>query len=237
MAVPKWTDERTDTLTEFVGDESPVSQATVAEAADNLDTSTHSVSSKLRNMGFEVEPASTGAQRAFTSEEEETLREFVVSNSGDYTYGDIAEAFAKGKYSAKSIQGKVLSMELTDHVKRTEKPASTKTYSDSEEDTFLEMVGEGSFVEEIAEALDRPVNSIRGKALSLLRSGQIEAIPAQRDMKGSTVDPLEALGDLSDMTVDQIAEDIGKTVRGVKTMITRRGLQAADYPNKKEASS
>lgn len=128
-------------------------------------------------------------------------------------------------------------MELTDHVKRTEKPASTKTYSDDEEDTFLEMVGEGSFVEEIAEALDRPVNSIRGKALSLLRSGQIEAIPAQRDMKGSAVDPLEALGDLSGMTVDQIAEDIGKTVRGVKTMITRRGLQAADYPNKKEASS
>ena len=33
--LPKWTDERTDTLTNFVGTESPVSQATVAEAADN----------------------------------------------------------------------------------------------------------------------------------------------------------------------------------------------------------
>ena len=39
MAVPKWTDERTTELTNFVGDESPVSQATVAEAADSLDTS------------------------------------------------------------------------------------------------------------------------------------------------------------------------------------------------------
>lgn len=237
MAVPKWTDERTDTLTNFVGDESPVSQATVAEAADNLETSTRSVSSKLRKMGYDVEPAATGSSRAFTSEEEETLREFVVGNSGDYTYGEIAEAFAKGKYSAKSIQGKVLSMELTEHVKPTEKPASTKTYTDEEEAIFLDMVDDGAFVEDIADALSRPVNSIRGKALSLLRSKQIESIPPQREMKGSAVDPLEALGDLSEMTVDEIAEEIGKTVRGVKTMITRRGLQVADYPSKKEAAN
>jgi len=235
MAVPKWTDERTDTLTNFVGDESPVSQATIAEAADSLETSTRSVSSKLRKMGFEVEPAATGSVRAFNAEEEETLREFVVSNSGEYTYGEIADTFASGKYSAKSIQGKVLSMELTEHVRPTEKPASTKTYTDEEEATFLAMVADGAFVEDIADALSRPVNSIRGKALSLLRSKQIAAIPAQRDLKGSAADILESLGDLSEMTVDQIAEEIGKTVRGVKTMITRRGLQVADYPSKKEA--
>ena len=40
MALPKWTDERTSALTDFVGDESPVSQATVAEAAAGLETST-----------------------------------------------------------------------------------------------------------------------------------------------------------------------------------------------------
>ena len=66
MALPKWTDERTDALTTFVGDESPVSQATVAEAAGNLETSTRSVSSKLRKMGFEVELASAAASRAFS---------------------------------------------------------------------------------------------------------------------------------------------------------------------------
>ena len=54
MALPKWTDERTSELTAFVGDESPVSQSTVAEAAVNLETSTRSVSSKLRKMGFDV---------------------------------------------------------------------------------------------------------------------------------------------------------------------------------------
>ena len=55
MALPKWTDERTEELVTFVGDESPISQGTVAEAADQLETSTRSISSKLRKMGFEVE--------------------------------------------------------------------------------------------------------------------------------------------------------------------------------------
>ena len=55
MAIPKWTDERTAALTEFVGSESPVSYSTVVEAADQLETSPRSVASKLRKMGHEVE--------------------------------------------------------------------------------------------------------------------------------------------------------------------------------------
>ena len=43
MALPKWTDERTEELVTFVGDESPISQGTVAEAADQLETSTRSI--------------------------------------------------------------------------------------------------------------------------------------------------------------------------------------------------
>ena len=241
MAVPKWTDERTQELTEFVGGESPVSQATVAEAADQLETSPRSVSSKLRKMGFEVELASSVSSRTFTEQEEATLSAFVTDNSGSYTYAEIANAFEGGKYGAKSIQGKILSMELTDHVKPTEKPASVSTYSESEEATFLQMVGDGAFVEDIADALGKPVNSIRGKALSFLRTGEIDAIPSQRESTAaSKVDALTALGDISEHTVDQIADEIGKTVRGVKTMLTRRGLACADYDGaarKEKASS
>ena len=40
MSLPKWTEERTAQLTEFVGGESPVSQGTVAQAATDLETST-----------------------------------------------------------------------------------------------------------------------------------------------------------------------------------------------------
>ena len=73
MALPKWTDERTTALTNFVGSEGPVSQATVAEAADQLETSTRSISSKLRKMGFEVELASAASGKSFTADQEATL--------------------------------------------------------------------------------------------------------------------------------------------------------------------
>ena len=240
MALPKWTDERTAELTAFVGGESPVSQSTVASAAENLETSTRSVSSKLRKMGYDVELASATSSRAFSDAQEATLSSFVTDNSGQYTYAQIAEHFEGGSFSPKSIQGKILSMELTGHVKPAPKPESVKTYTDAEESTFVELVNGGSFVEEIAEALGKTVNSVRGKALSLLRAEAISAIPKQKETKGaSKADPLADLGDVAAMTVEQIADAIGKTARGVKTMLTRRGLVAADYDGaaKKEKAS
>ena len=229
MALPKWTDERTSSLENFVGSESPVSQATVASAAEELETSVRSVSSKLRKMGYDVELASSSNTKSFSDEQEATLSNFVTDNSGQYTYAEIASNFEGGAFSAKSIQGKILSMQLTEHVKPAPKVESIKTYSEDEEATFIGMVNDGAFIEEIAESLGKSVNSIRGKALSLLRAGEINAIPKQKETKGSgKADPLADL-DIDDMTVESIADEIGKTVRGVKTMLTRRGLVCADY--------
>jgi len=120
-------------------------------------------------------------------------------------------------------------MELTSHVKPAPKVETVRTYTPEEETTFIEMVNGGSFVEEIADALGKSVNSIRGKALSLLRSGEIGGIPKQKETKGSSKADVLADIDITDMTVEQIADEIGKTVRGVKTMLTRRGLQCANY--------
>jgi len=229
MALPKWTDERTQQLVDFVGNESPVSQAMVADAADELETSVRSVSSKLRKMGYDVELASANASKSFSDEQEATLSNFVTDNSGVYTYAEIAENFEGGSFSAKSIQGKILSMQLTEHVKPAPKVETVKTYSEDEESQFISMVNDGAFIEDIAEGLGRSVNSIRGKALSLLRAGEINAIPKQEHTKGSSkADPLADV-EINDMTVEEIADEIGKTVRGVKTMLTRRGLQCADY--------
>ena len=229
MALPKWTDERTQQLTDFVGSESPVSQATVANAADELETSVRSVSSKLRKMGFDVELASASQSKAFSDEQESTLSNFVQDNSGSYTYAEIAENFEGGVFSAKSIQGKILSMQLTEHVKPAPKVETVKSYNEDEEAQFVNMVNDGAFIEQIAESLGRSVNSIRGKALSLLRAGEINAIPKQEHTTGSSkADPLADM-DISEMSVEDIADEIGKTVRGVKTMLTRRGLQCADY--------
>ena len=229
MALPKWTDERTQQLVDFVGNESPVSQAMVADAADELETSVRSVSSKLRKMGYDVELASANASKSFSDEQEATLSNFVTDNSGVYTYAEIAENFEGGAFSAKSIQGKILSMQLTEHVKPAPKVETVKTYSEDEESQFISLVNDGAFIEDIAEALGRSVNSIRGKALSLLRAGEFNAIPKQAHTKGSSkADPLADV-EIDGMTVEEIADQIGKTVRGVKTMLTRRGLQCADY--------
>ena len=239
MTLPKWNQERTDALETFVGDESPVSQETVAEAAESLETTTRSISSKLRKMGYEVALVSAGAHRAYTEEQENVLRSFVENNSGTFTYAEIASSFEDGKFSAKSIQGKILSMELTAHVKPAPKAEVTRTYNPSEEAIFVKMAKGGAFVEAIAKELDRTINSIRGKALSLLRSGEIDSIPKQEFVKGGAkTDLLADLGDVSAMTVENIAEAIDKTVRGVKTMLTRRGLIAANYDgaSKKESA-
>lgn len=230
MALPKWTDERTDELVSFVGDESPISQATVAEAADQLETSTRSISSKLRKMGFDVELVTASSGSRFSEDQAATLAAFVQDNSGEYTYAQIAEHFEDGKFDKKQIQGKILSMELFEHVKPAPKVETVRTYSEDEEEQFIQMVNDGAFVEQIAEALDREVPSVRGKALSLLRAGVIDAIPRQENTKGTTKeDPLEGINGIADMSVEAIAEVIGKTPRGVKTMLTRRGLVAKDY--------
>ena len=201
--LPKWTDERTAQLTEFVGGESPVSQATVAEAAVDLETSTRSISSKLRKMGFDVELASAAGGKSFTDAQEATLAAFVTDNSGAYTYAEIAGHFEDGVFSPKSIQGKILSMELTSHVKPAPVRETVKTYTDEEETQFIELVQKGSYVEDIAEAMGRSVNSVRGKALSLLRAGSIDAIPVQATTKGSAkVDPLAEIDDTSTLTVE-----------------------------------
>lgn len=239
-AIPKWNEDRTNQLVEAVANEAtPITRATVNQIAEDLDTTPRSVSSKLRKMGYDVEMA-TAAPKSFSEDQESTLAAFVEDNSGTYTYAEIAELFEDGAFNAKQVQGKILSMELTEHVRPAPKPETVKTYSDDEEATFVSMVKDGAYVEQIADRLNKSVNSVRGKALSLLRSGQIEGIPRQEHTKTSErSDPLTELGDITEMTVEQIAEAIEKTVRGVKTMLTRRGLVAANYDgaSKKEKAS
>ena len=230
MALKKWTDERTTELENFVGDERPVSQATVAEAAEHMEVSTRSVSSKLRKMGVDVEKANARSHRVFSEEQEATLRAFVEDNAGEYTYADIASIFEDGAFSPKSIQGKILSMELTDCVKEAPKKETPRVYTEEEEALFIQMAKNGEYAEAIAEALGKSTRSIRGKALSLLRLGEIDVIPTNEFSKSTArKDPMADLENVGEMTVAEIAEAIGKTERGVKTMLTRRGLVASDY--------
>ena len=229
MSLPKWTDERVAQLSDLVGSETPVSQDTVAAAAVELETSARSVASKLRKMGVEVQSAAAATVSKYTDEQENDLRQLVLDNSGEFTYAEIANQFDDGQFSPKSIQGKILSMELTSHVKATPKVETVRTYSETEEAVFVAMANAGSSIEDIAAKLEKTVPSARGKALSLLRTGEIKAIPHQANKAAPKEDALTALGDVSEMTVEAIAAALEKTPRGVKTMLTKRGIKVADY--------
>ena len=227
----KWSDEAVAQLTNMVGGQSPVSVSTVEQAAEALGFTTRSVASKLRQMDFEVASMAKEKTSAFTPNESADLADFVNANAGNLTYKQIAEHFADGKFTAKQIQGKLLALELTGSVKPAEKVEVARTYSDSEEAKFIKMAESGSFIEEIATALNKTVASVRGKALSLTRKGQISKIPAQKQSHAKeSVDPVTALGDkISTMTVAEIAASVDKTERGLRTLLTRRGIKVADY--------
>lgn len=227
----KWTEEAVAQLQSIVGSESPVSVATVEKAAVALGVSVRSIASKLRNLEIEVASMAKEKVATFNEQEGADLAAFVEANSGVYTYKQIAEEFDGGKFNAKQVQGKILALELTEHVKPAEKVEVARTYSEAEEAKFIKLVNAGSFIEEIAEALGKTVQSVRGKALSLTRSGQIEKIPAQKESHAKdTTDPVDALGDkVATMTVAEIAAAVGKTDRGIKTLLTRRGINVADY--------
>ena len=147
------------------------------------------------------------------------------------TYKEIAEAFQGGQFTAKQVQGKLLAMELTGAVKPAEKVETVRTYTETEENTFISMANSGRFIEEIAEKLGKSVSSVRGKALSLMRNQQIAKIPAQKESHAKdNTDAVAALGDkVATMTVAEIAKAVDKTERGLKTLLTRRGINCADY--------
>lgn len=227
----KWSDENVATLLAVVGSTHPVSVELVEAAAEKLGVTVRSVAAKLRQLDREVASMAKEKVPAFSATQSDALADFVNANAGTMTYKEIAEHFQGGSFTAKQIQGKLLALELTSKVKPAEKVEAARTYSEQEEATFVQMVNGGKFIEDIAAALNKSIASIRGKALSLTRSGLITEIPKQKEThKANVVDPVDALGDnIVSMTVEQIAAAVDKTPRGIKTLLTRRGIKVADY--------
>ena len=238
--LPKWNEEREATLVSEVGSESPVTAATVEKAASVLETTAKSVAAKLRKMGHEVESMAKVVTKSYTDAEESELQSFLEANPSEFTYAEIAEQVLNGSRTTKQIQGKILSMELTNLVKPTPKVERVKTYTEAEESKLFKMLtsGKDMFIEDIADTMGRTVQSIRGKILSITRTeaGANIKIPKQRVyISKDKVDPIVALGDdLASMTVEEIATAIDKTDRGVKTMLTHRGLDCKDYNGAKK---
>jgi len=223
MSKFEYTDEMVTRMHDVAG--SGVTEDIIESLMGEFDFPRRSVTAKLRKLGYDV-PKKPGAAPVFSAEETDALASFLTANSGNMTAEEIAESFMDGQFTARQINGKALSLEMTSHVKPAEKKVTPRTYSEEEEAKITSMVEGGSFLEEVADAMGRSVNSIRGKLLSMGLKAP------QRDKKDVKSDPYEGIEDMLDQTVEEIATSFDKTVRGVKTVLTRRGLSCADYTPK-----
>lgn len=232
-----WNEENTNTLIAKAQNLSAdvISQehtATIAaELADETgkDVSARSVGSKLRKLGFSVQKANEAVKSAWGEDQVAELEDFLAKYPGAYTYAEIAAAVAGGAFSPKQVQGKILSLELTGAVKPTERAAPARTFSVEEEAKFISLVAQGKSIEQIAEVFGKNIKQVRGKALSLLREERIAAIPAQETSAAKAREDVLGDLDIASLTVAEIATATGKSERGVKSMLSRRGVTAKDY--------
>ena len=180
MSKFEYTEDMVERMHDVAG--SGVTEEIIESLMAEFDFPRRSVTAKLRKLGFDV-PKKPGAAPVFSAEETDALTSFLQENSGNLTAEEISEQFADGKFTARQINGKALSLEMTSHVKPAEKKITRRTYSEDDESTITSMVEEGKYLEEIAEAVGRTVNSVRGKLLSMGLKAP------QRDKKTSKSDP------------------------------------------------
>lgn len=202
-----------------------VTEDVVEALCEEFEFPRRSVTAKLRKLGYDV-PKKPGAAPVFSADETDALAAFLEANSGNLTAEEIASEFMDGKFTARQINGKALSLEMTGSIKPAEKKVAPKTYTEAEESKIASMVESGAYLEDIADAMGKTPNSIRGKLLSMGLKAE------QKNKKGAKADPYEGIDDMLDQTVAEIADHFGKTERGVKTVLTRRNLSCADYTPK-----
>jgi len=201
-----------------------VTESQIEALCKEFDFPRRSVTAKARKLGYDV-PKKPSEAPKFSTEETDALKSFLVSNSKVYTAEEIARDHFSN-FEPRQITGKALSLEMTQHIKPAEKKVAPKTYTDAQEAVIRDMVGNGAWLEDIAEKVGKSVNSVRGKLLSM------ELKAPQRDKKEAKKDAYAGIGDLLDQTVEDLAAHFEKTTRGVKTVLARRKLACKDYTPK-----
>ena len=219
-----YTEEMVARIEEVFGS-GDVTEEDIQSLVDEFEFPRRSVTAKARKLGYDV-PRKPAASPVFDADETDELKDFLENNSGKFTAEEIAATFMDGKFNSRQINGKALSLEMTDHIKPAEKKVTPKTFTEDQESTIRSMVDDGAYIEDIAKAVDKTVASVRGKLLSM----NLKA--PQRDKKATRSDPYDGIEDMTDKTVSELAEHFGKTERGVKTVLTRRKLACADYEPK-----
>lgn len=224
MAKFEYTDEMIERMEQACAN--GVTEETIEALCNEFEFPRRSVTAKLRKLGHDV-PHKPKAAPTFSEEETAELRSFLEENNGAFTAEEIAERIANGKFNARQINGKALSLELTGAIKPADKKVAPRTYSPEEEARIAELVEGGAFIEDIAQELNKTVPQIRGKLLSM------KLTAPQREKKATKTDAYEGIEELAaNMTVAELAAHFDKSDRGVKTVLSRRKISAKDYTPK-----
>lgn len=224
-----WNEENTARLVELAGNkEAEISQDSLETIANELGTSSRSIGSKLRRMDYTVAKA-TGKKSEWTEAQVAELTTLITSNSGNLTYNEIADTFEGGAFTSRQVQGKILSLELFEHIRKADPKVAAKVYTDEQEAEFVTLINNGASIEDLADAFDKPVASVRGKALSLLRAEKITEMPVQNSSAAKEQHDVFDGVDVAALTVAELAEKAEKTERGIRSILSRRGIKCADY--------
>ena len=129
MSKFEYTDEMVTRMHDVAG--SGVTEEIIESLMSEFDFPRRSVTAKLRKLGYDV-PKKPGAAPVFSAEETDALSSFLEDNSGNMTAEEIAADFMGGKFTARQINGKALSLEMTAHVKPAEKKVTPRTYSEDD---------------------------------------------------------------------------------------------------------
>lgn len=230
MSKYEYTDEMVANIRAVL--DSGLTEENIQKLVDELGYPRRSVTAKARKLGYEDLPSKPKDAPTFSAEETAALVEFLNSNSGELTAEQIAASFNDGKFTARQINGKALSLELTSAIKPADKKVAPKSFTDEEEATVRSLAESGAFIEDIASAVGKEVAQVRGKLLSMKLSAP------QKNKAEGKADAYEGIAEFAKTeTVAQLAARYGKTDRGVKTVLTRRGVSATDYTPKAKKES
>jgi len=227
MSKINWNEENTARLVELAGT-GTVSQDQLISIAEVLGTTARSIGAKLRRLDFEVDKATAKAS-AWTPAQEAAITELVTSQTGTLTYAEISASFEGGVFNPKQVQGKLLSMELFSHVRKADKVKAVRKYTEAEEADFVTIINDGGSMEDLATKFGKPLASVRGKALSLLKGGEILAMPKQEKSNAKEVADVLANLEVAGLTVAELCTATEKSERGIKSILSRRGITCADY--------
>jgi len=157
--------------------------------------------------------------------------ETAIDEAGSVTAEGISKLCEALDVTERSLTAKLRSMDY-DVPTKERKPS----FTEAETAKFAELAGAGNTAEDIAEALDKSVRQVRGKALAmqltLEPSPRKEAAPKKfSDEEEAIVAKMAEAGDF----IEDIAEKVGKTVPQVRGKLLSMKMSAKQREKKASA--